>query len=134
MDKLRAAQLLRGLFGGEWVGLIQREVIQVDYGTPGDPEPDFWYETVMKVIAICDGVESCHVGFLPWHVVAWAQDVNCLHGKFAQVLQLNENDEVGLVRKHKSICNHGMTSHHLLDDVLEGYFFNFKTDTANLKS
>jgi len=43
---------------------------------------------VMKVVAIHDGMESCHVGFLPWHVVAFVQEVNCLHGKFAQVLEL----------------------------------------------
>ncbi len=46
---------------------FKREVTQVDYGSPGDPEPDFM---VMKVVAICEGVESCHVCFLPWHVVA----------------------------------------------------------------
>jgi hypothetical protein len=49
---------------------FKREVIWVDYGPPGDPEPDFQYEMVMKVIAICDGVESCHVGLLPWYAVA----------------------------------------------------------------
>jgi len=38
---------------------------------------------VMKVIAIGDGVESCHVGFLPWHVVSHVQEVSHLHGKLA---------------------------------------------------
>jgi hypothetical protein len=98
---------------------FKREVIQVDYGPPGDPEPDFWYETVMKVIVVRDGVEFYHVGFLPCHVVARAQEVNCLHGKFAQVLELYDNDKVGHVRKSKCICNHGMASYRLLDDVLE---------------
>jgi len=98
---------------------FKREVIRVDYGHPGDPEPDFRYETVMKVLIVCDGVKTCHVGFLPHHVVARAQEVNCLYGKFAQVLELYDNDEVGCVRKNKSICNHGMASYHLLDDVLE---------------
>jgi hypothetical protein len=98
---------------------FKREVFWVDYGPLGDPEPDFWYETVMKVVVVRDGVESCHVGFLPRHVVAPAQEVNCLYGKFAQVLELYDNDEVGCVRKNKSICNHGMASYHLLDDVLE---------------
>jgi hypothetical protein len=67
---------------------------------------------VMKVVAVCDGVKSCHVGFLPHHVVACVQEVNCLHGKAAQVLELNGNDKVGHVRKNKSICNHGMASYH----------------------
>jgi hypothetical protein len=47
---------------------------------------------VMKVIAIHDVVEPCFVDFLPWHVVAHVQEVNCLHGKFAQVLVLYDND------------------------------------------
>jgi len=98
---------------------FKREVNWVDYGPPGNPEPDFWYETVMKVVVVRDGVESCHVSFSPHHVVACAQEVNRLHGKFAQVLELYDNDEVGHVRKNKSICNHGMASYHLLDDVLE---------------
>jgi hypothetical protein len=98
---------------------FKRELIRVDYGPPGDPEPDFWYETVMKVVVVRDGVESCYVGFLPHHVVAHAQEVNPLHGKFAQVLELYDNDEVDHVRKNKSIHNHGMASYHLLDDVLE---------------
>ena len=45
--------------------------------------------------------------------------VNRLHGKFAQVLELYDNEEVGRVRKIKSDCNHGMASYRLLDDVLE---------------
>jgi len=60
---------------------FKREVIWVDYGPPGVPEPDFWYEMVMKVVAFCDGVKSCHVGFLPFLVVAHAQEVNHIHGK-----------------------------------------------------
>jgi len=49
---------------------FKREVIRLDYGPPGDPEPDFWYETVMKVVAVHDGVKSGHVGFLPHHGAA----------------------------------------------------------------
>jgi hypothetical protein len=108
----------RYLMVGELVR-FKREVIRVDYGPPGDPEPDFWYETVMKVVIVRDGVESCHVGFLPCHVVARAQEVNRLHGKFAQVLELYDNKEVGHVRKNKSDRNHGMASYCLLDEVLE---------------
>jgi len=47
---------------GELVRL-KREVIWVDYGPPGDPEHDFRYEMVMKVVVVCDGIESCHVSF-----------------------------------------------------------------------
>jgi hypothetical protein len=67
---------------------FKREVIWVDYGPTGDPEPDFWYDMVIKDMAVCDGVESCHVGFLPQHVVVHAQEVNHLHGKFTLVLEL----------------------------------------------
>jgi hypothetical protein len=42
----------------------------MEYAVAGDPEPDFRYETVMKVVVIRDGTESCHVAFLPCHVVA----------------------------------------------------------------
>jgi hypothetical protein len=44
---------------------FKREVIQVVYGDANDPEPDYRYETVIKVVVIRDGTESCHVGFLP---------------------------------------------------------------------
>jgi hypothetical protein len=44
---------------------FKREVIQVVYGDVNDPEPDYRNETVIKVVVICDGTESCHVGFLP---------------------------------------------------------------------
>jgi len=54
----------------------------------------------MKVVVVRDGVESCQVGFLPRHVVARAQEVNRLHGKFAQVLELYDNQEVERVRKN----------------------------------
>jgi hypothetical protein len=34
----------------------------------------------MKVVAIHDGVDFGHAGFLPWLVVAHAQEVYRLHG------------------------------------------------------
>ncbi len=97
---------------------FKREVTWIDYACPGDPEPIFRHETVMKVIVIRDGVESCHVGFLPRHVVAWAHDVNRLDGKFVQVLALYEDEDAGQVRKKKSARNHGMTSYRLIEEVL----------------
>jgi hypothetical protein len=66
------------------------------------------------------------VCFLPWHVVAHVQEVNCIHWNFTQVSELYDSNEVGIVRKNKSIWNHGMASYCLQDDVLEGYFFNTK--------
>jgi hypothetical protein len=107
------------LVAGELVQ-FKKEVIWVDYGPPGDPELDFWYETVMMVVVIQDEVESCPIGFLPRHAVAHVHEVNGLHGKFAQILELCDNNEVGHVRENKSDCNHGMDSYCLLDVVLEG--------------
>jgi hypothetical protein len=67
----------------------------VEYVVAGDPEPVFLYETVMKVVAIRDDTESCHVAFLPQHVVAQAHEVSRLDGKFAQVLELYDDDGAG---------------------------------------
>jgi hypothetical protein len=53
---------------------------------------EFRYKTVIKVVVIRDGTESCHVAFLPRHVVARAQKVIHLDGKFAQNLELYEDD------------------------------------------
>jgi len=95
-----------------------REIMRIDYAGPGAAEPNFRYETVLKVVVIRDGVESCHVGFLPRHVVARLQEVNRLHGKFSQVLELYDDDEVAHVRKRKSVRNHGMASYRLIEHVL----------------
>jgi len=109
---------------------FKREILRIDYAGPGAAEPNFRYETVLKVVVIRDGVESCHVGFLPRHVVARSQEVNRLHGKFAQVLELyDDDDDVAHVRKKKSIRNHGMelwgepTNH----PGTGSYFFNVPT-------
>jgi hypothetical protein len=97
---------------------FKREIMRIDYAGPGAAEPNFWYEMVLKVVVIRDGVESCHVGFLPRHVVAQLQEVNHLHGKFAQVLELYNDDDVAHVQKKKSIRNHGMASYCLIEPVL----------------
>ena len=81
---------------------------------------------VIKVVVIQDGVDSCNATSLPRHVVAHVQEVNCIHWNFTLVLELYDNNEVGIVRKNKSIWNHGMASSCLQDDNLEGYFFNTK--------
>lgn len=54
------------------------------------------------------------------------QKVNCIHWNFTQVSELYDSNEVGIVRKNKSIWNHGMASYCLQDDNLEGYFFKTK--------
>jgi hypothetical protein len=98
---------------------LKCEVIRVEYAVAGDPEPDFWYKTVMKVVVIRDGTESCHVAFLPCHVVARAHEVIHLDGKFAQVLERYEDDGAGPTRNAKSWRNHGMASYCLLDGIPE---------------
>jgi hypothetical protein len=78
------------------------EVMRVEYAVAGDPEPDFCYEMVLKMVVIRDGTKSCHVAFLPRHAVAQAQEVICLHGKFAQVLELYDDDGAGPTQNAKS--------------------------------
>ncbi len=58
---------------------FKREVIWVDYGPPDDPKPDFQYETGVKAI-----------------VKKWNP----------AMLELYDNDEVGHVRKNKSVDMH----------------------------
>jgi hypothetical protein len=98
---------------------FKNEVIRVEYAVAGDPEPDFRYEAVMKVVVIRDGTESCHVAFLPRHVVARAHEVIHLDGKFAQVLELYEDDGASPTRNAKSWQNHGIASYRLLDGIPE---------------
>jgi len=43
---------------------FKREIMRIEYAGPGAAEPNFRYETVLKMVVIQDGVESCHVGFL----------------------------------------------------------------------
>jgi hypothetical protein len=44
---------------------FKREVMEVVYQVPGDPEPDAWIKTVIKAVLVLDGTELCTVGFLP---------------------------------------------------------------------
>jgi hypothetical protein len=73
----------------------------------------------MTVAVIRDGTESCHVAFLPRCVVAQAHKVNCLDGKFAQVLELYDDDGAGPTQNAKICRNHGMASYHLLNGIPE---------------
>jgi hypothetical protein len=97
---------------------FKREIMRIDYGGPGAAEPNFRYETMLKVVVIWDGKESCHVGFLSRHVIARSQEVNHLHGKFAQVLELYNDDEVAHVWRRRSVRNHGMALYCLIEHVL----------------
>jgi hypothetical protein len=64
---------------------LKREVQEVVYQTPGDPDPDVHIKTVMKAVLILDGAELCTIGFLPRHVAARPQECTCLHNKFDQI-------------------------------------------------
>ena len=96
---------------------FKREVQEIIYQVPGDPEPDAWIETVIKAVLVLDGTELCTIGYLPRHVVARSQEVERLHNKFAQIIELYEETPVGLMKYNKSIPNHGMASYILLDNV-----------------
>ena len=96
---------------------FKREVQEIIYRVPGDPEPDARIETVIKAVLVLDGTELCTIGYLPRHVVARPQEVERLHNKFAQIIELYEETPVGRMKHNKSIRNHGMASYILLDNV-----------------
>jgi hypothetical protein len=98
---------------------FKHEVIHMEYAVAGDPEPDIWYEMVMKVVVISDGTESCHVAFLPRHVVARAHEVIHLDGKLVQVLELYDDDGASPTQHDKSHRNHGMALYCLLNGIPE---------------
>jgi hypothetical protein len=100
---------------------FKREVMEVVYQVPGDPEPDddAQIETVIKAVLVLDGTEHCTIGFLPRHVAARPEEAAQLHGKFAQIIELYEETPVGQMRHNKSIRCHGIASYILLDNVPE---------------
>ena len=53
---------------------FKREVQDIIYQVPGDPEPDARIETVIKAVLVLDGTELCTIGNLPRHVVARPQE------------------------------------------------------------
>jgi hypothetical protein len=61
---------------------FKHEVIHVESSLAGDSEPDFQYETAMRLVVVRDETESFHFAFLPRHVVVQAQEVNQHNGKF----------------------------------------------------
>ena len=87
--------------------------IQVDDGDPGDKVP----ETVIKVILVVDGCDTCIVGFLPRHI-ALRPGSTSLHGQYAQVIELyDELDEEVSYKRTKSVRNFGMASYVLLNNA-----------------
>jgi len=95
---------------------FKREMQEIVYNTPADPEPDVRIEPVIKVVLILDGTEQCHVGFLPRHVAARREGAR-LHSKFAQIIELYEDTPEGYMKNNKSKRNHGMASYVLLDNI-----------------
>jgi hypothetical protein len=98
---------------------FKREVMEVVYQVPEDPDPDAQIETVIKAVLVLDGTEHCTIGFLPRHVAARPEEAAQLHGKFAQIIELYEETPVGWIRHNKSIRCHGIASYILLDNVPE---------------
>jgi hypothetical protein len=96
---------------------FKREVQEILYQVPGDPDPDARIETVIKAVLVLDGTELCTIGYLPRHVAARPEEAERLHNKFAQVIELYAETPVGLMRNNKSLRNHGMASYILLDNV-----------------
>ena len=98
---------------------FKREMQEIVFRTPGDPEPDVSIEPVIKVVLILDGTEQCTVGFLPRHVAARPREAKRLHNKFAQVIELYDDTPEEFMRHNKSVKNHGMASYILLDNIPE---------------
>ena len=98
---------------------FKREMQEIVYEAPGDPEPDVRIEPVIKVVLILDGTERCHVGFLPRHVAARPREAARLHNKFAQIIEVYDDTPEGYMRHNESKRNHGMASYVLLDNIPE---------------
>jgi hypothetical protein len=82
---------------------FKREVQEILYQVPGDPDPDARIETVIKAVLVLDGTELCTIGYLPRHVAARPVEAERLHNKFAQVIELYDETPVGLMRNNKSL-------------------------------
>ena len=86
--------------------------VQVDEGAPGNQAP----ETVVKVLLVEDGRETCHIGFLARHIALRPGSIR-LHGQYAQVIEVyDELDEEVSYKRTKSVRNSGMASYVLLNN------------------
>jgi hypothetical protein len=54
---------------------FKREVMDVIYQVPRDPEPDAKIETMIKAVLVLDGTELCTIGVLQRHVAARHEEV-----------------------------------------------------------
>jgi len=72
-------------------------------------------ETI-KVVLIKDGTELCTVGFLGREFAAFPSQWSKYIDKFAQVLELYDDNENSMMRK-KSKRNAGMASFRLMEDI-----------------
>jgi hypothetical protein len=92
----------------------------VSFFLDGEPNQDSEViETVVKAVLIRDGMETCTVGFLPQHITMRHPQVECLTGKFTQIIELYGLCEIGSYKKKKSERNSGIASFVLLDDIPE---------------
>jgi hypothetical protein len=96
---------------------FKREVQEILYQVPGDPDPVAQIETVIKAVLVLNGTELCTIGYLPRHVAARPEEATRLHKKFVQIIELYGETLVGLIRHNKSLQNCGMASYILLDNV-----------------
>ena len=72
-------------------------------------------ETKMKVVKIRDGTESCHVGFLPRHILHGSRKEK-FENQFGQVLELyKESNDMTKQRKNARLF--GVASVRLLGDI-----------------
>jgi hypothetical protein len=72
-------------------------------------------ETKIKTVKIRNGTESCHIGFLPRHIVHGSQKEQ-MANKFGQVLELYK-DSNDMTKKRKNARLGGVASFRLLDDI-----------------
>ena len=77
-------------------------------------------ETVIKVVLLKGGYETCSVGFLPRRI-ALHWNSHQLHGQFAQIIELNdyldEDDSDYSSKKKKNSRDHGVAEYVLLNDI-----------------
>jgi hypothetical protein len=72
-------------------------------------------ETKIKAVKIRDGTESCHIGFLPRHIVYGGKKEQ-ITNKFGQVLELyKDSNDMTKKRKNDRLC--GVASFRLLDEI-----------------
>ena len=84
--------------------------------TVGDDISGMLLETIKAVIIKKDGTELCTFGFLGREVAALPSQRSKYIDKFAQVLELYDDNENSMMRK-KSKRNAGMASFRLMEDI-----------------